>query len=159
MTTTRAGVWTYSGNPGANAKDQTRFLIGDTDPEDPQLQDGEITWLLSQYNNTPLNAAIRACETIASKYARQVDESVGQVKIFFSQRLKAYNQTKAMLIQRLATEDSQPFAGGISISQKQTEAMNSDRVRPDFTKHMMENYDIAPWTTQNGYNTWLWLGD
>lgn len=152
------GLWTYSGNPGANAKDQTRFLIGDTDPEDPQLLDAEITWLLGQYNNTPLNAAIRACETIMMKYSRMVNESVGQVKIDFTDRMKNYQMTQTMLRARLATEDAAPYAGGILISDVQTNLMNSNIIRPDFYKHMMENYNIAPWTTQNGYNCWLWYG-
>jgi hypothetical protein len=151
---TSAGTWTYSGNPAHSAKDQTRFLIGDTNAADPQLLDGEIEWLLSQYNNTPMNAAIRACETIISKYSRQADESVGQVKIMFSQKAKAYASTLTMLRNRLAMEDATPFAGGIYKSQVQQNRMNSALVRPDFTKHMMENYDIAPWVTQNEF--WLW---
>lgn len=155
MSTTKEGVWTYSGNPGASAKDQTRFLIGDTDKSDPQLLDGEIEWVLSQYNNTPLNAAIRCIETIMTKYSRQVDESVGQVKISFSQRLKAYQAMQAVLLTRLAREDATPYAGGISVCDVITQDQNSDRVRPDFTKHMMENDQIAPWTTQNGYGMWL----
>lgn len=154
-TTDKGGKWTYSGNPGFSAKDQVRFLIGDTDPDDPQLYDGEIEWTLSQYNNAPLNAAVRAVESVMTKYSRQVDENVGQVKIFFSQRLKAYQQTQNILLQRLAREDAIPYAGGIYVSDKQTQDMNTNRVRPDFTKHMMENYDIAPWVTSNGYDLWL----
>lgn len=155
MTTTNEGVWTYSGNPAYSAKDQVRFLIGDTDSDDRQLFDQEIIWVLSQYNNTPLNAAVRCCETIVTKYARQVDETVGQVKIMFSQRMKNYQTTLATLRARLAMEDASPFAGGLSVSEKRTVSQNTDRVRPDFTKHMMENYQIAPWTTQPQY--WQWI--
>ena len=150
-----ASAWTYSGNPGANAKDQTRFLIGDTNQKDQLLLDGEIEWLLSQYNNTPMNAAIRACETIISKFSRLADESVGQVKIEFSQKAKGYQTTLRMLRERLAMEDAPPYVGGISVSDKQTVAANSDRVRPDFAKHMMENDQIAPWTSETEYNFWL----
>ena len=67
--------WTYGGDPSASAKDAVRFLVGDTDSTDQLLQDGEITYLLSQYNNAPLNAAIRACETIMAKFARMADET------------------------------------------------------------------------------------
>lgn len=141
-------MWTYSGDPNQSAKDQVRFLVGDTSEKEPLLQDGEIKWLLSQYQNTPLNAAIRACETIISKLSRLADESVGRVSISFSQRCKGYRDTLLMLRQRLAMEDAIPYCGGISVSDKQTQQMNSDRVRPDFTKHMMENDQIAPWTTQ-----------
>jgi hypothetical protein len=48
---------------------------------------------------------------------------------------------------RLATEDCTPYAGGISKADKDTRAANTDRVEPDFTKHMMENEKIAPWVS------------
>jgi hypothetical protein len=147
-------AWSY--NDGLfNAKDLVRFLIQDTDSTDKQLQDGEILWLLSQYNNTPMNAAIRACEVLVAKYTRMCDESVGQVKIMFSQKAKAYIQLQNLLVNRLAREDAAPYAGGISVSDKQVQDQNTDRVRPDFTKHMMENHQFAPWTTQPQY--WMWL--
>lgn len=149
------GVWTYSGNPNYNAKDQTRFLVGDTMRSDQLLSDQEIEWLLSQYNNTPINAAIRATETIISRFSRLADETVGRVKIDYSQKAKAYQITLNMLRNRLAMEDASPYCGGIYVSDKISEAMNTNRVRPDFTKHMMENWDIAPWTTQS--EQWLWL--
>lgn len=151
-----AGKWSYSGNPAHSAKDQTRYLIGDTDIQEQLLSDEEIDWTLGQYNNTPMNAAIRCCETIMSKFSRLADESVGQVRISFSQKVKAYERMQNTLLCRLAREDAAPFAGGISISQKQQEVLNPDRVRPDFTKHMMENEQIAPWTTQSEY--WFWRG-
>lgn len=147
--------WTY--NDGLfNNKDLVRFLLQDTDPTDQQLQDGEIAWLLSQYNETPMNAAIRACDVLVAKYTRMCDESVGQVRITFSQKAKAYIQLQNMLINRLAREDARPYAGGISNSDKQTQIQNTDRARPDFTKHMMENHQFSSWTTQPQY--WLWLG-
>lgn len=141
--------WTYSGNPGSSAKDAVRFLIGDTDSKDPLLLDGEIVWLLSLYNNSPINAAIRACETVMTKFSRLADESVGQVKISYSQKYKAYQNMSAALTERLTKEDMTPFAGGISKSQKKEEEQNTDRVKPDFTKHQMENEQISPWVTSN----------
>lgn len=142
-------TWTYSGNPNYSAKDQVRFLVGDTDSRDQLLNDFEITWVLSQYNNTPLNAAIRCCEAIISKMSRMASESVGRVKVEYQQKADSYRKTMLMLENRLAKEDAQPFAGGISIVQKRTNEQNTDRVRPDFRKHMMENDQIAPWTTEN----------
>lgn len=148
--------FTYDDADLANSpKDQVRLLIGDTNKNDPILMDGEIRWVLSRYNNASMNAAIRCCEIIISKFSRQVDETVGQVKISFSQRAKAYKDTLADLRQRLATEDCSSYAGGISRTDKWTNEQNTDRVRPDFTKHMMENQNIAPWVTSVDYNLWL----
>lgn len=149
-------AWSYSGDPTESPKDAVRFLVGDTDITDPLLQDGEIYYLLGQYNNAVINASIRACETIQAKFGRMVDETVGSVSIKFSQRQKAFNDLKQMLIQRLATEaiPNGPYAGGISISDVIQNNQNRGLVRPDFTKHMMENQQISPWvTSQCG---WLW---
>lgn len=139
--------WSYSGDPSRSATDATRFLIGDTDAAEPLLTDLEIQYFLNLYNQVPLNAGIRCCETIMTKFARQADESVGSVRITFSQRSKAYANMRDELQRRVAIEGATPFCGGISRTQVQQTEQNSDRVRPDFTKHMMENDLISPWTT------------
>lgn len=141
--------WTYSGNPNNSAKDAVRFLIGDTIQTDPILQDGEIEYFLGIYNNTPLNAAIRCCETIIALFSRQVDEGVGKVKISFSQKVKQYTSTLAMLKVRLATEDAQPFSGALTHTEKNVNDSNNNLVKPDFTKHMMEDHQGAPWTSND----------
>lgn len=148
-------TWRYSYNPGYNAKDQVRFLIGDTDHTDPLLQDEEIEWVLTQYNNTPMNAAIRCCESIIAKFSRLANESVGQVKIDFKQKAEGYIKMQTVLKTRLATEDAGPYAGGISKSDKRSNNQNTDLVKPDFRKHMMENEQIAPWTTQSVLDLFL----
>lgn len=150
-------TWTYSGNPGASALDQVRFLLGDTDKCEQILQDAEITWVLSQYNNVPINAAIRCCEAVMAKYSRMADESVGQVRIAFSQKRDGYRLMRRDLVNRLATEDARPFAGGISKVQEEIVKANPDRIKPSFTRHMMENEQIAPWV--QGANGILGGGD
>ena len=138
-------AWTYSGDPSSSAKDAVRFLIGDTNSTNQLLQDAEISYLLNLYNQAPMNAAIRACETIMAKYSRLADESAGQVSISFSQRAKGYSSMLANLKTRLYSEDCGIIAGGISVSDKTRVQLNSDRVKPEFNKHMFENDQIAPW--------------
>lgn len=140
--------WNYV-DPSASAKDAVRFLVGDTDSSDQLLQDEEINWILGFYNNAPMNAAVRACEAIMTKFARMADETVGQVRVEYSQKSKAYRDMRLELQRRLATEDAVPFAGGISKGQKRTEELNQDRVKPSFTRHMMENEQISPWVSSN----------
>lgn len=148
--------WTYSGDPQTSAKDETRFYIGDTDKTDPLLNDQEISFILKQYNFSAINAAIPCCNFIMTKFGRMADESVGQVKIMYSQKVKAYRQIKEDLRELLAITDMTPYAGGISVSDKLTNNQNTDLVRPDFSKHMMENQDIAPWVSRtlssNGFD-------
>lgn len=136
--------WSYSGDPAKSALDETRFLLGDTDQCDQLLQDGEILWVLSKYNNVPINAAIRCCEAVISKFSRLAQESVGQVSISFQQKREGYAATRKMLVSRLMTEDALPYAGGISKTDVKTVDANQDRIKPDFTKHMMENPQVGP---------------
>ncbi len=142
--------WNYSFNPESSPKDAVRFLIGDTDAQDPLLYDLEIQYMLNQAGGAIQAAAIRCCEAIIAKFARLCDESVGQVKITFSQKMKAAQQQRIELTRRLATDNIRPYAGGISVTDIRQNNQNTDIPRPDFTKHMMENDQIAPWTTSTG---------
>jgi len=142
-------AWTYSGDPGSSKKDEVRFLIGDTNECFPYLQDGEITWMLTQYNQCALQTSIRLCETLMAKFAGYIDETVGSVSLKNSQLLTNFTKLRDELRQRLLLQGIAPYAGGISKADKKTQAQNPDRVKPDFTKHMMENEQLAPWTTEN----------
>ncbi len=133
-------AFTYNGDPSRSPLDAVRFYIGDTNSKDVQLQDGEIEFVLAQFNNSATNAAVRCCEAIIAKLSSLTDEKVGQVDIKFSQRVDHYQKMLANLRTRVAVTDTVPFAGGISRSQKQANVQNTDLVRPDFTKRMMENH-------------------
>ena len=47
----------------------TRFLIGDTNEDDQQVQDEEVAFALAQANNNTYFAGAFLCRTIAAKYA------------------------------------------------------------------------------------------
>ena len=71
-------MWTYdTGNLTTvdedGRKNIVRLLIGDTDSNDPQLQDEEILFALSSNKDNPNVAAIFAVNAIISKYARLVN--------------------------------------------------------------------------------------
>jgi hypothetical protein len=78
-----ASAWSYTGNPDARPIDMVRFLIGDTDAENAQLNDNEITALLVQASNNTNTAAVYACRSLATKYAAKADysRSVGGLSI------------------------------------------------------------------------------
>lgn len=144
--------FTYSFDPTTSPKDYVRFLIGDTDREEPLLDDQEIYVFLNTYNQGVILSAVRCCETIAAKFSRRVNESVGQVRMDFSQAAKAYRDMALDLRRRGAIEDMTPYAGGISRADKQAQEQNADRVKPDFTKQMMDNNQVSPFTSI-GQNT------
>lgn len=127
-------AWSYSGTPTtAIAKDQVRFLIQDTDVNDQLFSDEEIIYLIN-LEGSALKAAAKAAETLAMKFARKCDEAVGQVRISFSQKSKQYAALAKDLARDASIKEAIPFAGGLDISQKQTQRDDDDRVQPFFRR-------------------------
>lgn len=139
--------WTYGGDPSANARDAIRFLIGDTDTTDQLLSDEEIAWVNSEASGTSTgttalyDAAYRCCLTIASKLAREADKQIGDLSVSMSQRAKAYREQAASLKALSGREGGVPipYAGGITISDKEIDEENSDIFRTWFSSGQFEN--------------------
>jgi hypothetical protein len=140
-------AWTYGGDPSANARDAIRFLIGDTDTTDQLLSDEEIAWVNSEASGTATgttalyDAAYRCCLTIASKLAREADKQIGDLSVSMSQRAKAYREQAASLKELSGREGGVPipYAGGITISDKEIDEENSDIFRTWFSSGQFEN--------------------
>ena len=130
------GTWTYSGNPAASSLDQVRFLIGDTDTNDQLISDEEILWSLGA-NGSIYAAAMQCCSAIIGS-GRLTDKKVGDLEIFASQRVGQYQMLMADLKRNLAI-GAVPYAGGISVGDKQAVANNSDRVEPFSRVGMHDN--------------------
>lgn len=128
-------TWTYSGDPSASDRDKVRFLVGDTQTADQLVTDEEIAWLLSEASGV-YPAAVMACESIAAQFARLADTQVDDGRVSLSQRAKGYRDLAATLRSRVAVSSVSLFAGGISISDKQTAESDTDRVPPIFTRDM-----------------------
>lgn len=139
-------VCTYSGDPSASPKDAVRFLVGDTDCENPLLQDAEIEYLLEQENGNVLMAAYFAAKAIAANFARLSDLSLGDFSISFGARAAAFESLAHNLEAQAGKKfafTGIPFAGGISKAQKKTTEQNKDRVEPSFYRDMMDNKRAA----------------
>ena len=140
-------AWTYGGDPAANARDAIRFLCGDTDTNDQLLNDAEVAWVNNQLTGSDTattalyNAAYRCCLLIASKFSRLADQSVGDLKVSMSQKAKAYRTQATELLELAGREGSvpTPYAGGITITDKEIDWDNSDIVRPGFTKGQFDD--------------------
>lgn len=112
-------------------------MIGDTDSTDPQLDDAEVNWSISE-TSSARSAAIMCVENLIAKYSRLVDKTVGPFSESLSQRLDGYKTLLSRLRATLASGAS-IYAGGISISTKQTRQADTDRVKPAFYVGMMNN--------------------
>ena len=123
-------AFTYGGDPSNSNLETVRFLIGDTDTIDQLLQDAEITYLLT-IESKLYDAAATACETIAAKFARKADTSNGTLSEKASQRSLAYER-RASLLRSKVNRKVQVFAGGLTISGKDTLDESSTNVQPAF---------------------------
>ena len=126
-------TWSYTGNPGSSAKDAIRFLIGDTDTTDQLLSDEEIAWLNLEQTGSATSTddlyytAHYACHSIAAKLARLADKSIGGLSVSLSQKANAYlTQAKELFKHAQRTSAPLPYAGGITISDKEIDQENSD---------------------------------
>lgn len=134
-------TWTYTGNPATNNLDQVRFLIGDTDPNDQQLADGEITWAMTTAA-MPWYAAAACCDLLYAKYARQVQRRFGRAgfQAFYNEKLAQYQALAQTLRARGAAGGAVIYAGGITESGKETDADDPDMVQPFFSR---ERFSVA----------------
>lgn len=134
-------TWSYTiADLATSTKDQVRFLIGDTFQSDPQVQDEEINFAVSQRSSV-WGAAAECCRSIAAKFARSVDVTAGSSKSSFSQMAKAYT-AKALDFEAKAAMGGAglPYAGGISIADKLQQEQNEDRVNPQFQIGMDDDF-------------------
>lgn len=83
---TTGAEFSYTGNPSARPVDAVRYLAGDVDSTNPQATDGEIAFLLVEWNNDPYLAAAAVCDAAAGRYTAKGDQSksVGDLSITLS---------------------------------------------------------------------------
>ena len=157
-------AWSYSGDRDSSALDAIRFLIGDTDTNDQLLANEEISWINSQVSGSSTStdslytSSYRAMITIASKFSRLADQAVGDMRVDMSQKSKNARE-QAKELKRLAESEGgtpTPYAGGITWSDRETDADNSDIVQPYFKRGQFANTTdwgagspVAPGTLDN----------
>lgn len=135
-----APVWTY--NPmllASSSLYQVRFLIGDILQGDQQLTDAEINFTVTKFSNVTL-AAAACCRHLATRYARAVDIVQGTLKTNYSNKSRQYFAMSQDMEQRGMATAIGGYAGGISRDDVQTQQQNTDRVQPEFTIGMSDNF-------------------
>jgi predicted NodU family carbamoyl transferase len=129
-------AWTYDATIPTN-RDAVRFAIGDTDPTDPQTQDGELDYLLIQQPYV-LSAAATACSRLAAKYARKVNDRDQDRSVNWSDLAKHYSDLGTQLRQDILNSavgsTSLIYAGGLSANEHFNDSITTDLMQPAFTK-------------------------
>lgn len=126
-------AFTYLGDL-STPLDQTRFLIGDTDPTNPLFLDSEVTGNLT-ISGSPIAAAIALCTAQAMKYGRKVTMSVDGLSVNYSDLAKQFTALAQQLRKQLSEAPGAfgvPYVGGVSLSDMLTNDLDSDRVPSQF---------------------------
>lgn len=107
-------TWSYA-DP-SNAKDEVRWLVGDTDTNDQQISDEEIAYVLTVHVKVTgvVNyiAAAVVADAIASKYARKRQRQLGSLSASDQQMFDHYVQ-KAEELRLMAATGGRGLRGGI----------------------------------------------
>lgn len=127
-------MWTYDPNDLTAPLNKVRLLVGDTNENDQQLQDEEITDFLTEAGSAT-GAAVLAVRALAAMYARQADKWVGDLKILASQKHRNYLDLEKSLVARYSAF-GYPSAGGIRVSDKESITENDDLVKPSFRRNL-----------------------
>ena len=131
--------WSYDAtdlgtSDATKRKNSVRLLVGDTDTNDQQVQDEEITFALSQTNDNVYYAAAWVASTISSLYSRRVTTELdSSLVVHYSDLSKKYRELSTQLRQdgqRFSGGSLGVFAGGISIAVIDANRSKQDRPKP-----------------------------
>lgn len=125
-------TWSYSAS-STTTRNRIRRLIGDADTNDQKLTDEEIDDFATLFGGL-FFAAASCADAVAGKYASKEDRSVGDLRLSSSQKAKAFSALATRLRVQGVGTDATPYAGGLSIDDKDAVEEDSDRVQPAFTR-------------------------
>ena len=84
--------WSYSGNPKDSPIDEVRFLVGDTNKNEPILQDEEIQYLIDEYGANTNVLRYYAFTHVATIFARGIKRTLGPQSEDPTKRLEYFQQ-------------------------------------------------------------------
>ena len=141
----------YGGNPSTNAIDRTRLLVGDvsTSTASEFLANNDYTFFNAQASNQYVQAQL-AANSLAALFAGQaasasgsgfIEKKVGDLMIKKADASQAaqWYRSLGQKFGRMAAAGLTPYAGGLSIDEKQDVEDDTDRVRPAFLRNLFDN--------------------
>ncbi len=84
-------TWSYSGNPASSKLDECRFLLGDTNVDEPIMQNEEIQFLIDRYPNDN-TLKYELFSRAATLFARDIKRSLGPQSEDPTERLRYFNE-------------------------------------------------------------------
>jgi hypothetical protein len=140
-------AWTYDPSDlntttASGRLNTVRLLVGDTDTQDQQVQNAEITFGLSQNGDNVYYSAGWIARTISSQYARRVNTSLdGALKADYSDLMKHYSTLADNLEYQGKTSGASVgiLAGGITKSKVNSVRDNTNRIEGSFRRDRFKN--------------------
>lgn len=130
-------TWTYDGLPGttsdAGRRDAVRLHLRDTSSGRQLFSDEEVAFFLGISGNNVFKASARGCDIMSAREAQAKsigDLSISGMGINWRDLAKQYRRDAASV--------ALPYAGGLSIAEKQTASQDTDLVQPNFRSTMMD---------------------
>lgn len=110
-------TWTYDGAPTGDRRSEVRFMVGDTNADDPLVQDEEIDFILGQVPPVDGRPAwltsAHVADAIAAQFARKADRSIGSLQISAKQQRDHYREL-AQDLRVLHATNGKGVVGGFS---------------------------------------------
>ena len=100
--------WSYSGDPSNSPLDRYRFLLGDTNPESPLMQDEEINFLATEAGENENKILYMLFSHAATIFARDIKRTLGPQTEDPTSRLDYFNS-------KAEEYKSKIFAAGLSL--------------------------------------------
>ncbi len=132
----------YGGNPAGSNNDAVRALLRDTSAS-PLLTDNEVAWLVAQNSNVYYAAAAGADMIAGGKSGAVVQKKVDGLSLTKGNTqggvADLYRTLGKTLRQQAARRGVKPYAGGISVTDKDTQETDSDWDRSEIRLGMHDN--------------------
>lgn len=132
----------YTGSPATVRNDRLRLLCGDVSTTAPVLADAEVTWAGTLTDSDYL-AAAHCADLLGAHYASQVNTANGALSVGAGERLAHFHNLAASL-RRKAAGGMTFFAGGTTVSGKDTLDSDTDATQPAFRVGQDSNPGNAP---------------
>ena len=140
-------AWSYNASDldtttASGRLNTVRLLLGDTDTNDQQVQNEEVTFALAQANDNVYFAAAWLARTVAAQYARKVNTSLdGALSADYSDLQKQYLGMAETLEYQGKKSGAVlgVVAGGITKSGITTVRGNTNRVEGSFRRDRFRN--------------------
>lgn len=124
--------WSYSGNPNDSKLDECRFILGDTNENEPIMQDEEIQYIITQSGSNENKLRYELFKQATTIFARDIKRSLGPQSEDPTSRLAFFREQANLYKTKLTS-------AGLSLPKHSHPKV--------FRKGMQNN---PPWPSKNG---------